>query len=195
VTSLISSRYVVKSRCAGALEIHPAAAQNAVMNKDLTLKALQQEAIEFRRAHEAVMLSTVSAEAEPDASYAPCILDEQGRCYILISLLAQHTRNLCAQPQASLMWLDDAQSSRNAFARRRLVLQCTAENIERDSDTWNRRLAQMAQQLGNTVELLASLPDFKLFRFDAVAGNYIRGFAQAYPVSGNALVMAVSRTR
>jgi putative heme iron utilization protein len=93
------------------------------------------------------------------------------------------------------MWIEDKVSSRNVFARRRLVLQCRAENIQRDGAAWNRILKQMEEQLGTTVQLLASLPDFMLYRFDAVEGNYIRGFGQAYPVTGNQLVMAERRSR
>lgn len=165
------------------------------MAKQLTLEELQQEATAFRRGLDAVMLSTTSTEGIPDASYAPCFLDGVGRCLVLVSRLAQHTENLVTHPVASLMWIEDRNSNRNAFARRRLILQCSAENIERDSEEWNGILGQMEEQLGNTVRLLASLPDFMLFRFDAVRGNYIRGFAQAHLVSGNDLVMAERRTR
>ena len=93
------------------------------------------------------------------------------------------------------MWIEDKKSSRNPFARRRLVLQCRAEIIERDSKEWTHTLKQMEKHLGITVPLLASLPDFMLFRFEAVEGNYVRGFAQAHPVTGNDLVMAERRTR
>jgi len=175
--------------------MHPAAAQNSRMSKQLTLKELQQEAIALRRELDAVMLSTTSTEGMPDASYAPCILDGEGRCHVLISRLARHTNNLVSHPQASLMWIEDKVVKRNVFARRRLILQCSAENIQRDSERWKRILKQMEDQLGNTVPLLAGLPDFMLFRFDAVEGNYVRGFAQAYPVTGNDLVMAERRSR
>lgn len=165
------------------------------MSNQMTLEELQQEAIAFRREFDAVMLSTASPEGIPDASYAPCFLDSEGRCHVLISQLARHTENLVLHPIASLMWIEDKESSRNAFARRRLALQCRAENIDRDSEGWNRILKQMEERLGNTVQLLASLPDFMLFRFDAVEGNYVRGFAQAHTVTGNNLVMAERRTR
>ncbi len=170
-------------------------AQNAGVSEQLTLKELQQQAIAFRMAFDSVMLSTTSPEGIPDASYAPCILDGEGRCHVLISQLARHTKNLELHPIASLMWIEDKTSSRNPFARRRLVLQCNAENIERNSKVWIRILKQMEEQLGNTVQLLTRLPDFMLFRFDAVEGNYVRGFAQAHPVTGNDLVMARRRTR
>jgi putative heme iron utilization protein len=175
--------------------MHHGTAQNGCVSNQLTLEELQQEAIAFRREFDAVMLSTTSPEGMPDASYAPCFFDGEGRCHVLVSQLARHTKNLVSHPIASLMWIKDKESSPNAFARRRLVLQCRAENIERNSKGWNRILKQMEEQLGNTVQLLASLPDFMLFRFDAVEGNYVRGFAQAYPVTGNDLVMAERRTR
>lgn len=165
------------------------------MSNRLSLEELQQEAIAFRRECDAIMLSTISPEGIPDASYAPCFLDGEGRCHVLISQLAQHTKNLLSQPIASLMWIDDRESSPNAFARRRLVLLCRAEHIERDSKEWSRILKQMEDRLGSTIKLLASLPDFMLFRFDAAEGNYLRGFAQAYPVAGNDLVMAERRSR
>ena len=170
------------------------AAQNARMSEQLTLQELQQEAITFRREQEAVMLSTTSTDGMPAASYAPCVLDEAGRCHVLISRLARHTGNLLSKPIASLMWLEDSASNRNAFARRRLILRCRAEHIVRDSEAWNHILKQMEGQLGNTVPLLAGLPDFMLFRFDAVDGDYVRGFAQAYPVTGNDLAMSERRT-
>ena len=175
--------------------MHQRAAQNPAMSKQLTVKELQQEAIALRRELDAVMLSTTSSEGMPDASYAPCVLDGEGRCHVLISRLAQHTQNLVSHPLASLMWIEDKVAKRNMFARRRLILHCRAEAIERDSEAWKRILKQMEQQLGNTVELLAGLPDFMLFCFEALEGNYIRGFAQAYPVTGNDLVMAERRTR
>lgn len=175
--------------------MHHGAAQNLRMGNQLTLKEVQQEAIALRRELDAVMLSTTSPEGMPDASYAPCFLDGEGRSHVLISQLARHTQNLVSHPTASLMWIEDKVSKRNVFARRRLILQCRAENIERGSEGWNRIVKQMEEQLGNTVQLLASLPDFMLFCFDAVEGNYVRGFAQAYPVTGNDLVMAERRTR
>jgi len=47
----------------------------------------------------------------------------------------------------------------------------------------------MEQELGNTVALLRSLPDFHLFRFSVEGGSYVRGFGQAWPVLGNDLAM------
>ena len=72
--------------------MHPGAAQNPCMGKQLTLKEVQQEAIALRRDLDAVMLSTTSPEGMPDASYAPCVLDGEGRCHILIRIICCHSR-------------------------------------------------------------------------------------------------------
>ena len=163
------------------------------MEQQLPLEQMQQEAIDLRLACQAVMLATVSPEGMPDAGYAPCTLDDAGRCHILISQLAGHTKNLLANPHASLLWIDEPSPGRNVYARRRLILQCRADIIPRNSTEWQHMLECMEQQHGNTVPLLGNLPDFLLFRFEASHGNYIRGFAQAYPVTGNALVIAEAR--
>lgn len=165
------------------------------MTREISPEALQREAVDFRAGFDAVTLATAAPDGTPDASYAPCILDEQGRCHVLVSQLAQHTKNLLAHPVASLMWIEERESARNPFARRRLVLRCGALHIERDSEEWQAVIGRMEHELGNTVPLLAGLGDFMLYRFEALDGNYVRGFAQAYPVTGNTLVMAERRTR
>jgi putative heme iron utilization protein len=165
------------------------------MSENLSLEQLQQEAIAFRAAQDAVILATTAADGTPDASYAPCVLDDDGRCHLLISQLARHTKNLLERPAASLLWIEERAAAGNPFARRRLVLRCTAVHIDRDSGSWHGMVARMEAALGNTVPLIAGLGDFMLFRFDALDGDYVRGFARAYPVSGNGLAMAERRTR
>ena len=82
------------------------------MSNPLSLEELQQEASAFRRAFDAVMLSTASPEGVPDASYAPCILDSEDRCHVLVSRLARHTGNLLSHPVASLLWIENRESCR-----------------------------------------------------------------------------------
>lgn len=165
------------------------------MAKDLTPEELQQEAASFRDGFLTVLLATVSPQGQPDASYAPCVVDDTQAVYVFISELAQHTKNLLAVPQASLLFIADETGSKNIFARRRLSLNCTAEVLPRDHSQWNHLLAQFEDKFGNTINLLKTLPDFHLIRFSAGQGNYVRGFAQAYTLSGNQLEIHSLRTR
>jgi hypothetical protein len=165
------------------------------MENQISLRELQKEAVAFRAGCESVILATSTPDAVPDASYAPAVLDNEERCHVLVSQLAQHTKNLLAHPVASLLWIEDAETARNPFARRRLVLECDALELERDSVDWNSMIDRMENAHGNTVPLLASLGDFVMFRFEALQGNYVRGFAEAYAVNGNELAVAQRRSR
>ena len=165
------------------------------MNTEITPQELQLEALAFRAGCSGVILATSAPDGIPDAGYAPCVLDDQLRSHVLISGLAQHTKNLLAHPVASLMWIEPADMAKNPFARRRLVLRCAAMALERGSDDWNSVIGMMQSAHGNTVPLLAKLDDFILFRFEALNGNYVRGFAQAWAVEGNALSVQERRQR
>ena len=155
-------------------------------------KVLQKQAQDFRAGFQSVLIATTSPEGEPDISYAPFVLDDSGRVCIYISQLARHTRNLAAQPQASLMFIAAEQESRNLFARQRLILQCTAHQVP-EAET-EPVLQQMQSQFGKTLELLRSLPDFHLFRFEVETGSYIKGFGQAWSLEGNDLQILALRT-
>ena len=157
------------------------------MAKDLSPEALQQEAANFRDSFQSLLLATTSPQGQPDASYAPCIVDDNQAIYVFISELAQHTKNLLSVPQASLLFIADETDSRNIFARKRLSLNSIAEALPRDDPHWNDLLTQFEDKFGQTISLLKSLPDFHLIRFNIQQGNYVRGFAQAYALSGNQL--------
>ncbi len=139
----------------------------------------------LRNTFHSVLLSTLSPEMRPAISYAPFVLDDEEAVCILVSELADHTRNLLAHPVASLMFIANEQESRNLFARERLILHCSAEEVRGEAVL--PLLERMEEKLGNTVALLRSLPDFHLFRFTVEAGSYIRGFGQAWQIKGNSL--------
>jgi len=63
------------------------------------------EARRFTRAQHSGVLSTLSKRVEgfPFGSVAPFILDHSGRPVILISALAEHTKNIDADPRVSLI--------------------------------------------------------------------------------------------
>jgi putative heme iron utilization protein len=148
---------------------------------------LRHQARAMRDAFRSVLLSSLSPQGRPEISYAPFVLDDEEAICIYVSELATHTRNLRVNPVASLMFIQDEGEVHNLFARERLVLHCNAEEVM--GDAVPRLLERMEQELGKTVALLRSLPDFHLFRFSVETGSYIRGLGQAWPVLGNDLTM------
>jgi hypothetical protein len=112
-------------------------------------------------------------------------LDGQG--YLFLSDLAGHTRNLRSCPSLGLLLIEGEDSGANAFARRRISLQCEARIVERDDVLFAAVLAEFHRRFGQVMALLESLPDFHLFRLVLRRGRYIRGFGQAYELSGDGL--------
>lgn len=132
-------------------------------------------------------MATVSEALQAECSTAPFLRDKDGSIYVYLSELAQHTKNLLANPTASLMVIADEAGSNNLFARQRLTLRAKAVEITTDNPQYHRILDEMESQLGNTLQVLRSLPDFHLFKFQVGDANYVQGFAKAYALQGPAL--------
>ena len=148
---------------------------------------LGPEIQEFRDSRKTLQLATVDCEGKPNVSYAPFVLLDDGY-YILISEIARHARNLLQNPDASLMLVEDEDSSKQLFARKRLTFDATAILVTRDEDKWGKAVAQMKERFGDIIDGLSSLEDFKMFRLKPIQGLFVKGFGQAFQVSGDDLV-------
>lgn len=152
---------------------------------------MQQQLDDFLLQFDGLMLSTVSAESVPEASYAPFVrLD--GRWYIFVSLLARHTKNLQANPSASILLVESLPSV-EAFARRRLSLQMQCRFVSRETSVWQQVMSIFTASFGDVVSVLTSLPDFNLVEMSPVSGQFIAGFAKAYQLSGDDMLQIGKR--
>jgi heme oxygenase (biliverdin-IX-beta and delta-forming) len=133
-----------------------------------------------------VQLATLNATHEAEISYAPYIKRDDF-FYIFISELAAHTQNLKLNPDASLMFIADESASKTIFARKRLVLKSRAELISRQDSQWNIIMDDFEAIHGNTITLLKTLSDFYLFQFTPIKGIFIKGFGQAFSLTGSNL--------
>ncbi len=147
----------------------------------------QAECLAFIDGLRAVVLATVDESGEPDASQAPFVRDQRGRIYLYLSELAKHTPNLRTSGRASLLWLADEAVTQNPFARQRLTLQCAASVVARGSAEWERVITLFTERFGPTIGVLRQLADFHLFRMRVRSGSYVKGFAQAFELHGEAL--------
>lgn len=138
-----------------------------------------------------VILGTVSADGQPDASYAPCIVDAARNIYIYVSGLSAHTQNLQAVPQASVLFIEDEQAAQQIFARKRLSYHCEARLIPADAPEWSQIADQFEQRFGKMVELLRSLPDFRIFQLKPTQGRFVVGFGAAFAVDATDLSQLV----
>ncbi|MEE9343617.1 MAG: pyridoxamine 5'-phosphate oxidase family protein [Gammaproteobacteria bacterium] len=152
---------------------------------DIPLEEVAEEFIVFREAFKTVLLSTATITAVPELSYAPYVRDQDGSYYIYISALAAHTGNIQNNPQVALLFIENETNTKNLFARRRLSYQCEATHVERGTEQWETVLDKFSNEFGNIMSVLRGLMDFSLYRLDPRQGTYVRGFSQAYQLTGD----------
>ncbi|EGR0025604.1 heme utilization protein HutZ [Vibrio alginolyticus] len=148
---------------------------------------LGPEIKEFRQERRTLQLATVDAEGRPNVSYAPYVQNQEGY-FVLISKIARHARNLLENPNVSLMMIEDEESSKQLFARKRLTFDAVANVVERDTEMWQQVVGQMKECFGEIIDGLSQLEDFVLFNLKPESGLFVKGFGQAYQVSGDDLV-------
>jgi len=148
--------------------------------------SLSREISEFIASRRSLQLATVNGQGKPHASYAPFACGSGG-FYILVSELAEHTRDLLACPELSVMLIEDEATRSQIFARRRLTLAARATSLPRQGEGWLPGLDALQRRFGELVTDLSSLSDFQLFRITPVSGRYVKGFGKAYPLDGEAL--------
>ncbi len=150
-------------------------------------QTLWREIRKLRDGQRTVVMATASADGEPEASATPYVTDNTGDYYILISGLAEHTRNLRQNNRVSLLFLEPEEQTGQIYARPRLTLRCRAESIARDSELWDKMLGRLLDRFGPVVKQLRSLPDFQLLRICPLGGRYVRGFGESYELRGQEL--------
>lgn len=151
-----------------------------------SLESISQETKEFIEQFDSAVLATVNTEAVPEASYAP-VLQLEHRFYIYVSELAKHTQNLLDSRKASLLFIESEKDAHHLFARKRLTLRTLAQPVQRHSDQWHTIMDRMESKFGDIIQMLKTLEDFHLFELTPESANYVRGFAQAYTLSGENL--------
>ena len=148
---------------------------------------IHQEIKELLNDRYSLELATSSLDGTPCASYAPFVCLDRLQLCVYLSTLARHTRNIEQNPKISVMIIEDEKGSANLFARKRLILECDAKRLERNSDDWNRSLLPYKNKFGAIVDTLVQLADFHLHLLIPNEGTYVKGFGQAYRLTGDDL--------
>ncbi|NEQ52241.1 MAG: HugZ family protein [Leptolyngbya sp. SIO3F4] len=142
---------------------------------------------EFPKKFRSIVLSTVSTDGIPQASYAPFVIDGDKNIYIYVSGLSPHTANLKQTSLASVLFIEDEAQTHEIFARRRLTYACSVNTIPRETSHWQMLIDRFEQQFGNVIGLMRELPDFQLFQLQPQAGQFVIGFGSAYRVKNGDL--------
>ena len=161
--------------------------------QNLSQEALVHAYQTFTDPFKSVILGTVSAAGQPQASYAPFVKDEVGNLYVFVSGLSAHTQNLTAIGKVSALFVEDEAQTPQIFARKRLSYDCTATLIARDSEHWRSLVQQFEDRFGNIIEVMKGLADFRIFQLQPQSGRFVLGFGAAYDVDPNDLSQLIHR--
>jgi len=151
----------------------------------------QQQCEAFLKTRQTLILSTQAQTGTLETSVAPCVLVD-GVVYIFVSELAAHTQNLLWTIEhnsnlpdeksilVSGLFVADESETEQLFARERITLQFVPTEILADETQYQTVLQKMAQQFGEVMSVLTSLPDFHLIALKPKKGGYVKGFGQAF---------------
>lgn len=154
--------------------------------------SLAAEARKFLRSTHHGLLSTISARFEgyPYGSVAPFILDQDGQPLILISTLADHTKNIIDNSKVSLL-VFDAPKNGNAedlHVNGRLTLLGDAEQTDKTDPLLRQRYLRYMP----SAEQYFEMHDFYFYRIHILQARYIAGFGRMSWLPGDELRSARS---
>ena len=155
---------------------------NTVAKAQKKTKPLVPKIKELINRSQSVILGTVDADGNPNASYAPFVQIDN-KFYILVSFMARHTRNLKDIKKTSVMFIEDESATKQIYARDRLTLDATTLQVERDSELWTTAIAKLQEKHGKVLDLLVGMGDFIMIELIPLKGAYVNGFGSAYFVS------------
>ncbi|MHA2502768.1 MAG: HugZ family pyridoxamine 5'-phosphate oxidase [Candidatus Kariarchaeaceae archaeon] len=136
------------------------------------------------------VLSTISQDEDiagfPFSSVTPFCLDRKGRPIILISNLAQHTKNIAERSEVSLMIQADVHRNTDVQAQGRLTYVGHASPVPEDEiDEIKYRYVRYLP----AAERYFEAHSFNYYRIDAVKGRFIGGFGKIFWLTPEELLM------
>ena len=145
---------------------------------------LALEAQQFLFSTNKAILSTHSAKYEgyPFGSVAPFVLNHQGMPTILISSIAEHTKNIIQNSKVSLVVFDN---EADLQANARLTLLATAEQTDKNNELMRARYLRYLPQ----AEQYFDMHDFTFYTLHIDHARFIAGFGKMGWLEGTELII------
>jgi putative heme iron utilization protein len=122
-------------------------------------------------------LSTIALDPPgyPFGSVVSFGLDERGRPSFFVSTMAEHTRNLDADPRASLLVTEEVPAGADPLAAGRVTLLGTVDEV---TDADERAAAREGYLAANPEAFYVDYGDFRCLRLEVEAVRYVGGFGR-----------------
>lgn len=122
-------------------------------------------------------LSTLSLDppGTPFGSVVTYGLDDAGRPSFFVSTMAEHTRNLDADPRASILVVEDTPAGADPLALGRVTLVGTVAEV---TDPAERAAAREGYLAANPSAFYVDYGDFRCLRLEVTGVRYVGGFGR-----------------
>lgn len=157
-------------------------------NQAAATKPVEPKVNELIAECKSLILATVDAEGNPTSSYAP-FARSGNKFYILVSYMAKHTKNLKEVGKVSAMFIEDESATKQIYARHRLTLDVSTNEIARETPEWEDAVAKLQTAHGKILDILTGMQDFIMIELTTKKGAYVNGFGSAYFVDENLEIM------
>src|SRR5690554_1913199 len=118
-------------------------------------KPVEPKVKELMARCKSVILATIDSEGNPNSSYVPHILIDN-KLYVLVSFMARHTKNLRDVKKVSVMFIEDESDTKQIYARERLTIDATTNQIERGTEIWDKAVAELTEKDRKSTRLNSS---------------------------------------
>lgn len=144
-----------------------------------------REARQLLRAHRYGALCSLSKkfDGHPFGSICPYLVDHDGSLLILISNLAEHTKNIKADPRVSL--ITHSQDDPHIQVQGRVTVVGTAEHVPERETVGKRYLRYFPE-----AQTYFAMHDFQFYRIVPQTIRYIGGFGNIHWVKADSHVVA-----
>ena len=117
----------------------------------------------------------VGTAGAPFGSVVTYGIDANGRPSFFVSTMAEHTRNLDADPRASLLVVEDTPAGADPLASARVTLMGTTVDVV---DAEERAAARAGYLAANPNAFYVDYGDFRCLRLEVTALRYVGGFGR-----------------
>lgn len=157
--------------------------------KNYTNTQVAEEFQAFLDDKKSLMLSTVSNESEPFASYSPFVQDKNENYYVCVSSAVQHSINLTQSKKAHILIIEDEAKADNIYARKRLYFDANVEKFEENDLRAESIFELFDNKFGESLSFLRKMSDFRIYKLTANIKSLILGFGAAYQMDKNGLIL------
>ena len=158
---------------------------SSVADNEKPLDKIQKSMFRFVDNLNSAIISSVHSNGQCVSSYAPFIREDD-KVYLCISSVSEHFESISDNPnKISIMFIEDEENAKTAFARVRLSVKCDSEFLSNEQEKqviWDKLSNKLKGE--SSIAYVRTLKDFHILKATFKDGRFVKGFGAAYDTKG-----------